>query len=181
VVYPPVDVLKSDASPADYYLVVSRLVAYKRIDLVVEAFNRLGWPLVVVGDGVERPRLEAQAGPNITFVGRVSDDEVRRRLAACKGFVFPGIEDFGIAPVEAMAAGKPVVALGRGGAAETVIDGVTGVHFGRQAADDLVAALKRCDATRFDVERITAHAACYSTERFQSNFRAILEGAACPS
>ena len=76
---------------------------------------------------------------------------------------------------------RPVVALGRGGAAETVIDGVTGVHFGRQAADDLVAALKRCDATRFDVERITAHAACYSTERFQSNFRAILEGAACPS
>lgn len=180
VVYPPVDVLKSDAPSADYYLVVSRLVAYKRIDLVVEAFNRLGWPLVVVGDGVERLRLEAQAGPNITFVGRASDAEVRRRLAECRGFVFPGIEDFGIAPVEAMAAGKPVVALGRGGAAETVLDGETGIHFGRQAADELVAALKRCDNTTFDARRIAAHASRFSTERFQSEFQAILEEDACP-
>ena len=174
VVYPPVEVLKSGGTGADYYLVVSRLVAYKRIDLVVEAFNRLGWPLVVIGDGVERPRLEALAKDNITFLGRQSDEVVRERLAACKGFVFPGIEDFGIAPVEAMAAGKPVVALGRGGAAETVIDGETGVHFGRQAVGDLVEALRRCEATHFDAGRIVRHAERFSTERFEREFLAVL-------
>lgn len=174
VVYPPVEVLKSDAAPADYFLVVSRLVAYKRIDLVVEAFNRLGWPLVVIGDGVERRRLEAMAKGNITFLGRQSDEAVREHLAACRGFVFPGIEDFGIAPVEAMAAGKPVVALGRGGAAETVIDGETGVHFGRQDVEDLVAALRRCDATRFDAGRIRRHAERFSTDRFEREFLAAL-------
>jgi glycosyltransferase involved in cell wall biosynthesis len=174
VVYPPVEILKSAAAPADYYLVVSRLVAYKRIDLVVEAFNRLGWPLVVIGDGVERPRLEAMAKGNVTFLGRQSDEAVRAHLAACRGFVFPGIEDFGIAPVEAMAAGKPVVALGRGGAAETVIDGATGVHFGRQTADDLVEALRRCDATRFDADRIARHAERFSTARFEAEFLAVL-------
>lgn len=181
VVYPPVAPpaapaagLKSGAAPADYYLVVSRLVAYKRIDLVVEAFNRLGWPLVVIGDGVERPRLEAMAQANVTFLGRQSDEAVQAHLAACRGFVFPGIEDFGIAPVEAMAAGKPVVALGRGGAAETVIDGETGVHFGRQHVADLVDALRRCDATRFDPERIARHAERFSTERFESEFLAAL-------
>ncbi len=174
VIYPPVDVLKSEAASADYYLVVSRLVAYKRIDLVVDAFNRLGWPLVVIGDGVERGRLEAMAKGNVTFLGRQSDEVVRMHLAACRGFVFPGIEDFGIAPVEAMAAGKPVVALGRGGAAETVIDGETGVHFGRQAVGDLVEALRRCEATRFDAGRIARHAGRFSTDRFEREFLAAL-------
>jgi len=174
VIYPPVEILKSEAPAADYYLVVSRLVAYKRIDLVVDAFNRLGWPLVVIGEGVERQRLQAMAKDNIQFLGRQPDEAVKHHLAACKGFVFPGIEDFGIAPVEAMAAGKPVVALGRGGAAETVIDGETGVHFGRQTVDDLIGALRHCNDTQFDAARIVRHAERFSAARFETEFLAAL-------
>lgn len=172
VIYPPVDLLKSSAPPADYYLVVSRLVAYKRLDLVIEAFNQLGWPLVVIGDGVERERLQGMAKENVRFLGRVSDSVVHEHLAACRGFVFPGIEDFGIAPVEAQGAGKPVIALDQGGASETVVHGETGILFASQTADALVQALKQADATRFDADRIRRHAERFSTERFEQEFLA---------
>ncbi|MEB3329776.1 MAG: glycosyltransferase [Candidatus Sericytochromatia bacterium] len=180
VVYPPVPVeafdavLKSAAPPADHFLVVSRLVAYKRIDLVIEAFNRLGWPLVVIGDGKERHTLEARACANIRFLGRQPDEVVRRHLATCKGFVFPGIEDFGIAPVEAMAAGSPVIALSRGGAAETVRDGETGVLFSEQSVAALIAALHRASGISFDRARIRQHAFQFSTARFEREFLALL-------
>jgi glycosyltransferase involved in cell wall biosynthesis len=176
VIYPPVELgLKSAAPAADYYLVVSRLVAYKRLDLVIEAFNRLGWPLVVIGDGVERSRLEGMAKGNITFLGRQPDEVVHQHLSACKGFVFPGIEDFGIAPVEAQAAGKPVIALAQGGAAETVVHGETGILFGRQAVDELVEALRQAERSRFDPEAIRRHAERFSTERFEDEFRTLLD------
>lgn len=176
VIYPPVDLgLKSDAAPADYYLVVSRLVAYKRLDLVVEAFNQLGWPLVVIGDGVERARLEGMARGNIRFLGRQPDEVVHQHLASCRGFVFPGIEDFGIAPVEAQSAGKPVIALAQGGAAETVVHGETGVLFARQTAGDLKEALRQADGMRFDPDRIRRHADQFSTERFEREFADLLE------
>lgn len=176
VIYPPVELgLKSAAPAADYYLVVSRLVAYKRLDLVIEAFNRLGWPLVVIGDGVERSRLEGMAKGNITFLGRQPDEVVHQHLSACKGFVFPGIEDFGIAPVEAQAAGKPVIALAQGGAAETVVHGETGILFGRQAVDELVEALRQAEAHRFDPEAIRRHAERFSTERFVHEFHTLLD------
>lgn len=175
VIYPPVELLKSETPAADYYLVVSRLVAYKRLDLVVEAFNRLGWPLVVIGDGVERQRLEAMAKGNIRFLGRQSDEVVHQHLAACKGFVFPGIEDFGIAPVEAQGAGKPVVALAQGGAKETVLPGETGILFEHQTVEALVMALREAEATRFDPERIRRHADGFSTERFENEFMQHLE------
>jgi glycosyltransferase involved in cell wall biosynthesis len=176
VIYPPVDLgLKSTAAPADYYLVVSRLVAYKRLDLVIEAFNQLGWPLVVIGDGVERQRLEGMAKGNIQFLGRQPDEVVRQHLASCRGFVFPGIEDFGIAPVEAQAAGRPVIALAQGGAAETVVHGETGVLFARQTAGDLVEALRQADGMRFDPDRIRAHSEHFGTERFEREFADLLE------
>ncbi|MFN3431504.1 MAG: glycosyltransferase [Candidatus Sericytochromatia bacterium] len=176
VIYPPVEMgLKSHAPAADYYLVVSRLVAYKRLDLVIEAFNRLGWPLVVIGDGVERARLEGMARGNVTFLGRQPDEVVQQHLSACKGFVFPGIEDFGIAPVEAQAAGKPVIALAQGGAAETVVHGETGILFGRQAVDELVEALRQADRSRFDPEAIRRHAERFSTERFEDEFHTLLQ------
>ena len=201
VLYPPVDVvgigeaLKLAPPPADYFLVVSRLVAYKRIDLVVDAFNRLGLPLVIIGDGKERRALEARAGANIRFLGRQPDDVVRFHMATCRGFVFPGIEDFGIAPVEAMAAGSPVIALNRAGAAETVRDGETGVLFERQTVEALVEAVRRSEHIAFDRAVIRAHAARFSTERFKRDFLALLarhiegrspgalvsEGEACPS
>jgi glycosyltransferase involved in cell wall biosynthesis len=170
VIYPPVDLLKSTQPPADYYLVVSRLVAYKRIDLVVEAFNQLGWPLVVIGDGVERSRLEGMAKGNIRFLGRQPDEVVHQHLAACRGFVFPGIEDFGIAPVEAQGAGKPVIALAQGGAAETVIHGETGVLFKHQGVPELVQALRDAEGMRFDPQRIRSHAESFSTSRFEREF-----------
>jgi glycosyltransferase involved in cell wall biosynthesis len=176
VIYPPVDLgLKSDAPPADYYLVVSRLVAYKRLDLVIEAFNQLGWPLVVIGDGVERQRLEGMAKGNIKFLGRQPDEVVHQHLASCRGFVFPGIEDFGIAPVEAQSAGKPVIALAQGGAAETVVHGETGVLFARQTAGDLREALLTADGMRFDPDRIRRNAERFSTERFEREFTDLLE------
>jgi glycosyltransferase involved in cell wall biosynthesis len=176
VIYPPVELgLKSAAPAADYYLVVSRLVAYKRLDLVIEAFNRLGWPLVVIGDGVERSRLEGMAKGNVTFLGRQPDEVVHQHLSACRGFVFPGIEDFGIAPVEAQAAGKPVIALAQGGAAETVVHGETGILFGRQAVDELVEALRQADGHRFDPEAIRRHAERFSVQRFEDEFLTLLD------
>lgn len=175
VIYPPVDLLKSSKQSADYFLVVGRLVAYKRLDLVVEAFNRLGWPLVVIGDGVERPRLERLALGNIRFLGRQPDEVVQQHLAACQGFVFPGIEDFGIAPVEAQSAGKPVIAYAHGGAVETVVDGETGVLFPRQTVEDLVRALQRARELTFDPDRVANHARQFGTERFKQEFSASLE------
>jgi glycosyltransferase involved in cell wall biosynthesis len=175
VIYPPVDLLKSVAAPSDEYLVVGRLVAYKRLDLVVEAFNRLGWPLAVIGDGPERARLERMAGGQIRFLGRQPDHVVHQHLAACRGFVFPGIEDFGIAPVEAQGAGKPVIAFARGGAAETVLDGETGIHFHEQSSTALVEALRRAERHSFDADRIRAHAEQFSTRRFEGEFRALVE------
>jgi glycosyltransferase involved in cell wall biosynthesis len=175
VIYPPVNLLKLEAPQADYYLVVSRLVAYKRLDLVVEAFNQLGWPLVIIGDGVERVRLEQAAKGNIRFLGRQPDSVVQAHLAACKAFVFPGLEDFGIAPLEAQGAGQPVIALRAGGALETVVDGETGVLFRSQTVGSLVEALRRAEGGFFEAGRIRRHAERFSTERFEREWMAFLE------
>ncbi|MEB3284704.1 MAG: glycosyltransferase [Candidatus Sericytochromatia bacterium] len=174
VIYPPVRMLKSVGQPSDYYLVVSRLVAYKRVDLVVEAFNRLGWPLVVIGDGKERQALEHKAGPNIQFLGRRSDEEVRTYFSGARGFVFPGIEDFGIAPVEAMSAGVPVVAFGRGGAKETVLEGKTGVLFDKQSVESLLEALERHSASVFDRKWISRYSERFAEERFKREWSVFL-------
>ena len=112
----------------DYYMTVGRLTPYQRKDLIVDAFRELGLPVKIVGDGRDRARLQARATPNIEFLGRVDDDTLRDLYANCRGYLFPGEEDFGIAPVEAQAVGKPVVAYAAGGALDTVIDGETGVH-----------------------------------------------------
>lgn len=165
VIYPPVDVDRFEVTPAadDYYVVLSRLVGYKRIDLAVEAFNRLNKRLVVIGDGPDRKHLQALAGPAVEFAGRVSDGEARRLLEGARGFIFPGREDFGIAPVEAQACGKPVVAFGAGGALETVIDGETGVLFSEPTPEALAEAVRRCDLIDWDFFRIRRNA-----ERFAS-------------
>ncbi|MEX2583386.1 MAG: glycosyltransferase [Gemmatimonadota bacterium] len=153
VIYPPVDVdriVPNRRAPEDFYLVVSRLVGYKRVDLAIEAANRLKRRLVIVGDGADRRRLQSLAGPTVEFRGRLADEEVADLYARCRAFLFPGFEDFGIAPVEAQAAGRPVVAYGRGGAAETVIDGATGVLFMEQSADSLVDAILQFEKLTFD-------------------------------
>ncbi|MQA90706.1 MAG: glycosyltransferase [Gemmatimonas sp.] len=153
VIYPPVDVQRfrpSGEPSEDFYLVVSRLVPYKRIDLAVEACTRLGRRLIVAGHGPERRRLEALAGPTVEFVGRQSDEELASLYSRCRALLFPGLEDFGIAPVEAQAAGRPVIAYGKGGATETIVEGVTGMFFEEQAADSLAEAIQRHHSLRSD-------------------------------
>jgi glycosyltransferase involved in cell wall biosynthesis len=161
VVYPPVDTGRFDRHSGHdegFFLAVSRLNAYKRIDYVIEACNRAGLPLVVVGTGPWQARLRARAGPTVRVVGHLLDDEVERLMSSCRAFVLPGEEDFGIAAVEAMASGKPVLALRRGGALETVIDGGTGLLYEEPTPESFLEAVGRLSASRWDAGGIRAHA-----------------------
>ncbi len=160
VIPPPVETSRFSPAPQtrNYYLAVSRLVPYKRIDLAVEAFNQLGLELVVIGAGREEKRLRAMAGPNVRILGWQPDEEVARYLSEAKGLIFPGEEDFGILPVEAQAAGCPVIAYGKGGALETVLGNRTGVFFAEQTADSIAEAVQRFEAITLDRGEIVAHA-----------------------
>jgi glycosyltransferase involved in cell wall biosynthesis len=179
IIYPPVDTewFPTPGPRGDYFMTVGRLAPYQRKDLVVEAFRELGLPVKIVGDGRDRVRLEARATPNIEFLGRVDDDTLRDLYANCRGYLFPGEEDFGIAPVEAQAAGKPVIAYAAGGALDTVIDGETGVHFARQTPKDLADAVRRFETLSFDPERIRQHAERFSSQVFRQQFSAFVEHA----
>ncbi len=171
VIYPPVETKKfhqvGPAEVGDHFLVVSRLLNYKRIDLAVEACTRRGLPLRVVGIGPETASLKRIAGPTIQFLGRLSDEQVAQELAQCKALIFPGEEDFGITPVECMASGRPVVAYGAGGALETVIDGETGLFFPQQTVDSLVHALEEIDSLCFDPAALQSRASCFDTSVFE--------------
>lgn len=177
VIHPPVDVsffTPSDESE-DFFLVVSRLVPYKRIDLAVQACNELRLPLRVIGAGPELERLKAMAGPTVKIMGRVSDDEIRWHYARCRAFLFPGEEDFGITPLEAQASGRPVIAFGRGGALETVIDGQTGLFFREQNAGSLVEAIKRLDGMEFNKQVIRQHAENFDTVKFKEKIKSFID------
>jgi glycosyltransferase involved in cell wall biosynthesis len=150
----------------DFYLVVSRLNPYKRIDLAVEAFNTLGLPLKIIGDGPFADKLKAMAGPNIEFLGYLDDSVQAEYYAGCRALVFPGTEDFGIVPLEANAAGRPVIAFKAGGALDTVVDGVTGVFFEERSAISLAGAVKRVEGAAFDSEKIRAHSLKFSKQIF---------------
>ena len=171
VIFPPVETAKFQPAPpgevGDYFLMVSRLVPYKRFDIAIEAFNRLGLPLWIVGDGRDRERLEALAGPTVRFLGRLPDDEVRHLWARCRATVFMSEDDFGIAQVEAQAAGRPVVAYAAGGVFDTVVPDETGVWVNEQTTGSLVDALRRFDTLSFDTDRLVHHAQRFSRERFQ--------------
>lgn len=185
VIYPPIEFSRFEltAEKSDYYVTVSRMVPYKRIDIVIAAFAEMpDRKLVVIGDGPDRARLEAKATANVTFLGSVSNDEVVDQISHARAFVFAAEEDFGIVTVEAQACGTPVVAFGRGGSAETVLDGTTGVLFHRQEAADLHRAIKRFETMSFDPVAIRAHAEQFSSARFRRAFlqwvtRAYLEEA----
>lgn len=179
LLFPPVDAERIRLGPGDGndYLVVSRLIPYKRIDLAVAACSRLGEGLTIIGDGRYRSRLEAAAGPTVTFRGYAPDAEARAAMGKCKAFLFPGEEDFGITPVEAMAAGRPVVAFAGGGALDTVVDGVTGRLFSPQTADALAAELAAFDPSVYDPEAIRAHALQFDRTRFQKSMRAYVDRA----
>jgi glycosyltransferase involved in cell wall biosynthesis len=176
VVFPPVDVerFRFDRASDDYFLVVSRLNAYKRIDLAVRACTALGLPLVVVGAGPERELLESLAGPTVRFAGRLTDRETTRMFERCRAFILPGEEDFGLTPLEANAAGKPVVAFARGGALDTVRDGETGVLFHEPTTEALEEALRTVQARSWERAALRLHAESFSEERFEARFRAVL-------
>ncbi len=169
VVYPPVETERFVRHPIrdeGFFLTVSRLNAYKRIDYVIDACNRARLPLVVVGTGPWETRLRSRAGPTVRLMGHLPDDEVERLMSSCRAFVLPGEEDFGIAAVEAMAAGKPVVALRRGGAVETVIDGGTGLLYEEPTAESFLDAVSRLPSARWDAGAIQARARNFDKARF---------------
>jgi glycosyltransferase involved in cell wall biosynthesis len=182
VVYPPVDLERfqpSGSAPDGDYLLVGSFSPYKREWMAVEAFRTLGAPLVVAGDGPERERLERDAPSNVRFAGRVSDAELAKLYAGCRALIYTSDEDFGLVPLEAQACGRPVIALGRGGATESVVplDGgepPTGIFFETQSPDALVAAIRRFESNeiRFDPQRIRAHAERFSVERFRREMMA---------
>jgi glycosyltransferase involved in cell wall biosynthesis len=177
VIYPPIDVSRFEIADAadDYYLVVGALVPYKRIDLAVDAANRLGRRLVIAGTGPEEARLRALAGPTVSFLGWRSDDEIARLYARCRALIFPAVEDFGITPLEAAAAGRPTIAFARGGALETMVglDSTeappTAVFFAEQSTDALVDAISRFEraADRFDGKALRARAESFDRPVFK--------------
>jgi glycosyltransferase involved in cell wall biosynthesis len=178
IIYPPVDAerFRANCAPAEqFFLIVSRLIPYKRIDLAVDAFNRLGLSLVIIGDGRERAKLEAMAGPGIRFLGRLDNDQTDQYRYHCRALIFPGEDDFGIAPVEAMAAGRPVVAYAAGGALDTVVEGAGGFFFREPTPESLAEAVLRLQATAFDPGAIQAHARQFSRERFRVKFTEFVE------
>lgn len=179
VVYPPVDTQRfapvRDDQVGEYFLMVSRLVPYKRFDLAIDAFNALGLPLRIAGSGRDREALERRAGPEVQFLGHVSDDELAQLYARARAVVFMSEDDFGIAQVEAQAAGRPVIALGAGGALDTVVDGVTGVHVAEQTVESLIEAVRRFDGMSFATQRIVEHAQQFSAQRFANELIRIVE------
>ena len=181
VIYPPVDVQRFEIADAgeDYYLVVGALVPYKRIDLAIGAANRLGRRLVVVGTGPEESRLRTQAGPTVSFLGWRPDAEIARLYARCRALVFPAVEDFGITPLEAAAAGRPTIALARGGALETMVGldatdaAPTAVFFAEQSVEALVEAIARFEGAkdRFDPKALRARAEAFDRPVFKQRLR----------
>ncbi len=174
VIHPPVDTSAFATAPGTnrtqlagdggYYLIVSRLIGYRGIDLAVRAFNQMGRRLVIAGEGPDQSRLQRMAGPGISLLGRVPREELIELFANCRAYVLPGVEDFGIAPLQAQAAGRPVIAFAGGGALETVIDGETGLFFNESAPGALAEAVVALDGLSIDAQACRANA-----DRFASN------------
>ncbi|WP_271808450.1 glycosyltransferase [Clostridium beijerinckii] len=177
VIHPPVRCNLFNISDIDdeYFLIVSRLQEYKRIDLAIEAFNKLGFPLVIIGDGPDREKLERMAKSNIKFLGRESDEVIKEHYAKCRAFIFPGEEDFGITPLEAMASGRPVIAYRKGGALETVVENKTGVFFDNQNCEDLTKAIEEFESMTFDKYDIRKHAEAFDEAVFKENIKVFIE------
>ncbi len=183
VIYPPVavDRFRWDLPREEFYLAIARFVPYKRVDLIVEAFTQLGRPLVVIGDGGDRDRIQSLAGSNITFLGRQSDSVLVDYLQKCKAFIFAAEEDFGITPVEAQAAGAPVIAYGRGGATETIISEKTGLFFHKQTVESLIDAVLRFEDLQKEPDRVFVpdilrqNAERFAPDCFHRQFQQLIE------
>lgn len=189
VIYPPVEIDRFPfvTQKQDFYLIVSRLVSYKKVGLIVRAFNQLGYPLVVIGTGPERERLQSIAQPNVQILGAQPDKVVEQYMSQAKAFVYAACEDFGMAPVEAQACGTPVIAYGAGGALETVRDwhrfgdGGTGLLFPEQTETSLVEAVKTFEAVRscFDPEVARSHSARFTPTIFEQRYLSFLKRCYC--
>ncbi|MFC5701774.1 glycosyltransferase family 4 protein [Cohnella faecalis] len=184
IVYPPVQLerfgpVEADGGrgPDDYFLVVSRLVSYKKIELAVKACTLLSERLIVVGDGPDRQRLERMAGPTVSFAGRLPDDQVERLMRGCRALLFPGIEDFGITPLEANACGRPVIAFGAGGALDTVDPGLNGLFFDSQTPESLAGTLRRFALHEWNPALIRRHAESFGERRFETELRSLIGSA----
>ena len=178
IVYPPVDLDRCTPNAGgtrDYDLIVSALVPYKHVDLAVEAYNHLGFPLKVVGTGGRLNALRKQAGPSIEFLGWRQDDEILELYRNCRFLIFPGEEDFGIVPLEAQACGKPVVAFGRGGVRESVVNGETGIYFGKQTPEDLLAGVEEAAGKTWNAGTIRRHAEKFGIQQFIDGIARSLE------
>jgi len=174
VIWPPVDIDRFQTSKPKQrqsFVAVGRQVPYKRTDIIVKACNKLGLPLTVVGNGPENNRLKSLAGPTITFVDDADDNQVAEAMASAKAFIFAAHEDFGITPIEALAAGTPLIAYRAGGALDYLKPGVNGEFFERQTVDSLSATLKNFDATRYQTDKIQATAQDFSAEKFTDRMR----------
>lgn len=179
IVYPPVDISRFNISPEieDYYVIVSRFVPYKRLDLAIDAFTKLGKKLKVIGSGRQMAELQARGGKNVEFLGRVDDETMARTISRAKGYIMPGEEDFGIAPVEANACGRPVIAYAAGGALDTQRDGETGVLFPRQTVQALCDAVERAEKIDWDVQAIRAHAEGFQIPVFKRKMEKVISDA----
>ena len=181
VIHPPVNTKYFELSDSvdDYYLVVSAFAPYKRIDLAINAFNRLRYPLKIIGSGQCEKQLRQMAGPNIEFLGSLNDEEIKHYYSKCKALIFPGEEDFGITPLEAMASGRPVIAFGKGGALETVIPftsenySPTGLFFEEQTAESLVGAIEQFEKieNKFESKKIREHTLKFDREVFEKKIK----------
>jgi len=173
VIHPPVktNLFYLADRPDKYFLMVGRFLPYKRFDLAIESFNQLGLPLKIIGDGPEKKKLQKKAKSNIEFVGLVSDEKLKDYYAHCQAFIFPQEEDFGITAVEAMAAGRPVIAYQAGGALEIVQPGITGLFFKEQNTDYLIEALRNFKLTDFDPKLIRKKAMEFDQERFKEKIK----------
>ena len=182
VIHPPIDLARFHPAPEqeDFYLVLSRLVSYKRLDLAVETCSLLGRRLLVIGNGPDRARLEGLAGPTVRFLGRLPDAEVEYYVARCLALLFPGEEDFGMAPVEVAAAGRPTIAYRAGGAMETILDGQTGLFFDQPTTESLAAAIVRFERQSWSSSLIRSHAELFGIDVFQHRMRQFLARIGAP-
>jgi glycosyltransferase involved in cell wall biosynthesis len=180
VINPPVDTQRFEIAEevSDFYLCLGQITPYKKVEIAIEAFTRLGKRLVVAGSGAT-PQMRKAAGPNIQFLGAVEDAALTRLLSQCRALVFPGLEDFGIVPLEALASGRPVIAYGRGGALETVIDGHTGFLFYEQTPEALADAVLRMEEAhaRFDPRALRAFAERFDRQAFRARLRTFFDQA----